>query len=84
MPQLDMKLEKKITRAGRLRKRVLAIKPILLELGWNKVTDILLKYYPEYDSFHQAIIVYYVWNGRSTDTKLTEIFEDIAKGKLHL
>jgi hypothetical protein len=83
-PQLQIKLTKKVTRAQRLKARVRAVRPMLVQFGWPNVKSILLKYYPEYNNFDDAITVLNVWNCQGSDQKLTEILEDIANGKLRL
>lgn len=84
MAQLTLKIEKKVTRASKLKKRMKAIKPILSELGWQRCTDILIAYYPEYNTLHFAVTIKNVWDVKGSDKQLTEIFEDIAKGSLTL
>lgn len=80
MAQLHFKLEKKVTRAAKLKNRMKAVKPVLSSLGWDTCKNILLKHFPEYDTFDSVVTVKNVWDMKGSDTKLTEIFEDIAKG----
>lgn len=84
MPQIQQRVHKKVTRASRLKSRMRAIKPTLLAISWDTCKTVLLKYYPEYNTFDSFPTIKNVWEMKGSDTKLTEIFEDIANGRLKL